>query len=240
MQPTKILLGNEGYNIKNLARSTMLNQLAFDYNRAHQTQRKDNPVADAATAEGLKNIFGPQGEKTHQVVLNAEELMDAHAAAYVLFQRGFMTPDPETGRPATFNDRRLVSLPDMVKRQVDRNLAYNLTKALATAESSGADPEIVTSELKKAIIADLERQADAVRGPWLESVLSYKDESDEDLVDVVLEAVTNAGRNIPAEITRACDKKRDDVKKRQESGQFATLPADIWAYCTVALKGETA
>lgn len=62
-----------------------------------------------------------------------------------------------------------------------------------------------------------------------ESLELYRDADDSDLIDVCLDAMTNAGRNPAKEMKAAAKAILENAKKRFEAGQFVRVDAGIYA-----------
>lgn len=248
MNATQILNGSQGFAACAFSRSVMANQLAFDVNRAMNKARdaEQTPVADAAVAAELDAVLSTFG-LPQPVKLDPASLIDAHAAAYILLRRIVTTPDPETGRAPEYLARRLVALPDAVVSNADRLTAYNISKAkddAARFARVGPDGKLITVDntaREAAIRAEGDALAKAMRAevvaPWLAAVKAYATADDADLIDVVLDGLTDAGRNPAAEITRAADAMQESAAKRYAEGKFARMEASVWALTTAAQKG---
>jgi hypothetical protein len=241
MNSTQILSGNNGFLAAAFSRSVLCNQLAFDYNRAkNQREVKDTPAHDAALEAALNEALGTNGLPVVKK-LNAEEIADAHAACYILLRRSLSEKDPETGRSPQWLAPRLIALPDAVVSNVDRLTQYNISRAKAEAEKlSTNDKPVDCSSRIAAIQAEGDALAKEMRqsvvGPWLQSVKSYAKADTSDLIDVVLEAIVNTGRDPASEIRRAADAMQEGARKRYEAGQFASLETSIYALTTAATR----
>jgi hypothetical protein len=234
MQPTKVLNGSTGFAAKCFGWSVMLSQLAFDVGRAMNRKQEDEPVFDASTQASLEEVFGDSGVPT-VTVLNVDELITAHAAAFIMLRRCLGEQDPETGRRPEHLVKRLVPLPDSIVQSVSRLTSFNLQQGKAEAAKLGAD----FSNREAAILAEAEteakRQIEEVKGPWIEAIKLQANEDTDYLIGTTLDAMVNAGRVPTLELRKAADLLREAMKKRVEAGGFAKLDASIYALCTAAI-----
>jgi hypothetical protein len=233
MEPTKVLNGSTGFAAMCFARSVFVNQIAFTVGRALNTKENTAPKFDAAVMAELDEILGGNGLQ-QPTKLDAEELIHAHAAAFILLDKCIGQPDPDTGRKPEHLIKRRVPLPDAVVGSVERLTEYNLTQGRAEAKKFNADFTAREAAIRAAGEAETRRQINEVKGPWLTAVKALRDADTEELIDTVLVAVVNAGMDPAKEITRAADLMRDSMKARMERGEFAKMDSSIYALCTVA------
>lgn len=239
MQPTKVLNGSQGFAAMCFAQSVMVNQLAFYVGRAMNKKQDEAPAFDTATLAALDEAFGDSG-LPKATVLNTEQLIEGHAAAFILLRRSVGKPDPETGRKPEHLIKRLVPLPDAVVASVGRLTEFNLKQGRAEAAKIGADFTKREAAIRAEMAAEARRQLDEVKGPWITAIKAYADGDTGDLIDIVLEAVVDAGMDPAAEIRRAADLLRDNLRQRIEAGNFAKMETSIYALCSASEKKEAA
>lgn len=248
MNVSQVFLALQGWNAAGLARTVACNQLAFDYNRSLNQSRKkdDRPVFDAH-AEDEYAEYAKMDKTPEAKPLDQDELLQAHAAAWILARRHIWKPNPETGRPLEHMKRYVVSLPNTVVSNVERLTQRNIDAAKADAlqladPTTGEVPDI--SARLDAIKAENRRLAqeliDKVAEPYKACLTKFSEYDDADLVPIVLEALGEAGRSAAMEITRAADAQQAAARKRMMAGQFARIEPDIYALTSIGQRGGKA
>jgi hypothetical protein len=235
MQPTKILAGLQGFAAKCFARSVFVNQIAFLCQRAltQKTVEADLPQTDANEEARFLAAMGDAGMPTART-LDADALIRAHAAAFWLLRKACDETDPEKGQKPEHLQKRLVKLPDAIMDSVKRNTDFNLNKGRAEAKKTGADFTKREAAIRGEVLAEAKRQRETVIGPWLAAIAELRSTDDADLIDIVLEAVVDAGRDPAIEIRSAADKLRDVLKAKMEAGEYAAMETSVYALTTAA------
>lgn len=245
MDVRKVFLVLQGWNAAGLARSVACQQLSFDYNRAlNKALKKDTaPVYDAHKDDEYAAYAG-MDKAPEPKPLDKEDLMNGHAAAWVLARRHIWRPSPETGRVLEHQKKYVIALPNAVVLNVENLTARNIETAKADAARM---PHPVTGEIPDisariaAIKAENTRLADElyaeVAEPYKALLGKYGEYDDEALVEIVLDALADAGRNVAAEVTRAADAQLEAARKRMLEGKFARIEPDIYALTSIGQRG---
>jgi hypothetical protein len=211
------------------ARSTVLNQSLFYMNRSlYQKPAAEIPVADARLAGMLGDTGQPEAIK-----LNTEELTHAVSCAYILLHRHCNKNDPETGRRPEFLRKWLREPKDYITAQANAFekmvLERRTATEKATALSLGADPSarlaVIAAEVKALNKAD----SAPAQNWFIEGVSVFKDREDQELIDVIVEAMTNAGMDVSKEIEKAAKMYLESQKTRYEAGGYVTIDQGIYA-----------
>lgn len=233
MEFSKVIGGASGFETAGFAKTVVLNQIGFDLQRAaFQKEQKDTPVADAAAERELREALGDNGLPT-ATRLNLEGLTEAYGAAFILTTRHCNQPHPETGRKPEHLVRYLKQPSAIVQAGIDYRLERQMAQIKATALMLNADP----TKRIAAIKVELAEQAAALVAPinkaFIGAVKKFRDLDDDALIDVCVEAMSNAGRNVAQELKRAAQALIDSQKKRFEEGGFAQVDAGIYALAGV-------
>ncbi len=229
MNFTNELNGSSGFETAGFVKSVVLNQIGFDLQRAAFQKQAVNeaPVADAVADQELKAAMGDNG-LAERTVLNMDELVTAYAAGFILLTRHCNTPNPETGRKPEHLVRYLKKPSDIVQAGIDYRLTRQVAQAIATAEMLKADPTKRVAALRTELEAQAATLTTPINKAFVQAIREQSEDENSDLIDTVLEAMTNTGRNPALEIKRAAQALIDSQKTRFEAGEFAMVDAGIY------------
>ncbi|MHB8602175.1 MAG: hypothetical protein ACYC9R_06335 [Nitrosotalea sp.] len=226
MNYSDILNGNNtSYQGKGFARSVMLNQLSFDLQRAAfaSQDRSAAPVFDAELVEAMGDNGLPQAVK-----LDVQELTNATAAAFLLLSRHIQTPDPETGRKPEYLMRFLKGPKEIIQAAVDYRLNRQKQQTQATAQMLGANPETRLKNIEIETKAQAEALVTPMQKHFVDALRSQRENDDDTLIDTIVDAMTNAGRDPAKEIKRAAVALIESQKKRFEAGGFVAIDPAVY------------
>ncbi len=224
---TDVVNGKSGHTAAGFAKSTIKSQVDFCLGIALMkaaNPANDTPVFDSA----IVDVMGDNGLPTPQKY-DANELTTASAAGFVLLSRHIKTPHPETGRREEYLGRFLKSAKEVVQAAVDYQTVRNIAQTKATCEMLKADPTKRIESLQAEATKKAETLAAPAMQSWLEALKQVKDQADDQLIDVCLEALVNAGHDAAKDTKRAAIAFLDSQRKRMEAGQFVAIDAGVYA-----------
>lgn len=226
MNLSDISTGGSSFAAAGFVRTVFLNQLGFDLKRAvFQAEKKDTPVFDARIMAAMGDNGLPEVKQ-----LNADQICDAMAAAFVLVTRHVSKPDPETGRKPEWMAKLLRAPANVIEEQVNWRLTNSINAAKATAASLGADPTKRIEVIRTEMAAQAAVLYDKYTAAFAASLSRYVDDDDESLVDVCCEALVDAGRDPTQEVKRAALAYLERQKERFETdGGYVAVDAGIYA-----------
>ena len=240
MQASKVLAGSLGFTAQGFARVTALSQINFNLGRAvvrSLSPARNVPVADAR----LNSLFEDEGTGPVAVVkLNVEELTQASAAAWILLRRHIKTPHPETGRPEEHLVKMLVTPTDAIIKAIqfvkDSSMSRSIQQAEAEALMLGVDASARVEAIKASQAAEDSADITPHEQYFLECVKEQRDYDADVLIDDVLEAWVNAGRDPSKEIKASAKAFLAFQAKRMTEGKFVKVDGGVYA---LAYDGET-
>jgi hypothetical protein len=228
MNPSAILAGTDTtHQAMGFARSTALRLTGFLVTiGVFQGQKSDTPLFDKSIADAM----GDNG-LAQATVIDLNTVTEAHAAAFILLNRHIAKPDPDTGRKPEFmidaflkKGQPSVLLANAVESQIKRDL----TRMQANAAMVGADPTKRAAALRAEFNETVALHVGPVTQQFVSCLGTFKDADDESLIDVVVEAIKDAGRDLAGELKQSALMSIDSARKRIEGGKYATIDAGVY------------
>lgn len=224
---TDVVNGKSGHTAAGFTKATIKSQIDFrlglslmrDANPAN-----DTPVFDSAIVDVMGDAGLPQRQE-----YDSNELTTASAAGFVLLSRHIKTPHPETGRKEEYLTRFLKSAKEVITAAVDYQTIRNVAQTKATCEMLKADPAKRIESLHAEAMKKAETLTAPAQANWLNALKEVKDQADDQLVDMCLEAMVNAGDKPEAVTKEAAIRFLTAQRKRMEAGQFVSVDAGVYA-----------
>lgn len=245
-QASAVLAGSCGQAARGFALATLASQTAFRLGLAYnQSQRaQEVPVFDADTAAAMGDAGLPATKP-----LDLEELTRGYAASFVLLTSHIKKPNPDNNGRRDEHLKRFLKHPKkVVEDAIDFRAQRQITEAKATAvmlygkygEMNGKKSLINAKECEEkawprveAIQNEMKKQLESNIGPvvqnWLAALTAYIHKDDNELQDIAMEAMTNAGDNPTEKIRQAAEAFLDSQRRRMESGGFVRIDAGIYS-----------
>lgn len=236
MQATNVLNGSAfGHSGASFARVTAIKKLGFQLGRAVVHSLRPARVAlleEQRIAACFKDEAGDVSPTT-VIVLDCNELTQAYACAYVLLRQQTRKINPETGR----NDEHIVkflvgpttAIVSALEFARDGSMAKSIDYARAECEMLKVDPSARIAAIKVQRDAETKLDITAHETYFLESLKKVALWSEEDLIDDVLEAMTNSGAPAEVEFTRSIKAFMESQAKRAAEGKYVKVDPNLYA-----------
>jgi hypothetical protein len=166
-------------------------------------------------------------------VLDCNELTQAYACAYVLLRKQTRKINPETGR----NDEHIVkflvgpstAIVSALEFARDGSMAKNIDYARAECEMLKVSPDARIAAIKAQRDAETKLDITAHETYFLECLKKVALWEESDLIDDVVEAMTNSGADPAVEFKRSIKAFMESQAKRATEGKYVKVDPNLYA-----------
>ena len=230
MNVLELMQGSSTHAVTGHVLSTVANRLAFKLgwaafvvNSKEQEglpeQRRSAEMAEALGQNGL-----PQGVGR----LDLDEIVEGYAAATILVYRYMRTPDPESGKYATWMEKSCPDPKFLIAKQLHWFLSNPDPQIQAEAKMLGADP----SKRLAAIAAERNDVANTqslrVAQTYYNHLKRMEQAENDILCQIALDAMTNANYNPLAEVIKGAEFQIERARERFNEGKYVNIDPGIY------------
>ena len=239
MNAREILSGNSTFQTTNHALATFANRLKFklgfvafiDFGKANNSGGLPEQVMSVEQQEAL----GLYGLDSQPKQYNLDSLLAGYAAITVLVVRQLQKTDPETFRKPEWLRKQI---PDP-KYVIYSQMNWFINNPDPMLEAEAAMLQVNPEERKAALTTERKAQAEMIVGPLCQHyyalLKSYANAEDDELIDVVLEGVVDAGYDPDKELVESA-RYRIDMEREKFNAGKRTFPIDAGIYALAGVK----
>jgi hypothetical protein len=236
MIATNVMNGSAfGHSGASFARVTAIKKLGFNLGRAVVHSLRPNrvaPLEDQRIAAMFKEEAGDVSPTT-VIVLDCNALTHAYASAYVLLRKQTRKINPETGRVDEHIVKFLKGPTEAIVAALefarDGSMAKSIDYAKAECEMLKVDPTARIEAIKAQRAVETKLDITAHETYFLECLKKVALWDEDDLIDDVLEAMTDSGSDPGVEFKRSVKAFMESQAKRASEGKYVKVDPNLYA-----------